>query len=158
MNKTQQGIAILTVFVVAVLATAFSIGGNPRTAKDQKEDSKLSSNIISVANSVRNWHNSKQSLPANLNLVNLSSNIDKSKIAYTVIDKDSFQICAAFKTDNRNSKSTQFSPADNGMEPQPYMHIEGQNCFTYTVTAKNPAVKDLMPPVKSKESTAPVAL
>lgn len=128
--------------VVGAIVAGLILVGSPAQARREKADLDRVSDLEALTHGVRQFYLDRKELPATLDLAYTRSNkmaddlLDPETRApydYRVIDKDHFELCADFQTDQ--SKATK--PGYYSDEVLPFWkHQSGRQCFA--LEAKSP--------------------
>ncbi|MFH0840461.1 MAG: DUF5671 domain-containing protein [bacterium] len=104
--------------VLASFITAFCLVDSPQVARDRKADLEVVNDFSMISESINIYYNNQKALPADLNVLTeengvylttkeLGHLIDKNaeeKYEYKITGTDSFELCATFKTSNKEAK------------------------------------------------------
>ncbi len=123
------------VLVVAAFVSAWFFVESPKMARNRRLDQNLVNNISNIEGTVNSYLNIHNQLPENLNQLKSDSNLylsdtslldpeTKMPIEYKKNSATDFQLCATFRTDNRE-------PVFQGLYPTPgdKTHPVGYHCF-----------------------------
>ncbi|HNX10880.1 MAG TPA: DUF5671 domain-containing protein [bacterium] len=135
--------------VVAAFISAFFLVDSPRVARDKRLDQILTNNVYNLESYINTYYERNKRLPNDLaelqadKFFNISPGqlIDpetKTEIKYKKKGEKEFELCAQFRTDNRNNNGDQSSYPMSGSG----YHSAGNYCFQGNLWADvKPGVK-----------------
>lgn len=110
--------AILAGVAVVAVIWQYSISRGPASDQQKTQD------IISLQSEVQSYATNKNEAPKSLEVLNLSGGLKDRLNDYTyVLNDDSYDICATFKTDTSIESGASY-------DSSPYYHKTGKVCFT----------------------------
>lgn len=126
---------IISIIIIAVaFVTALFFTESPKVARDRRIDDKIISNFSMIENGVNMYYSNHKQLPESLSILNISESIidpsTRAVFAYKIIDTTSYQLCADFKTDTKNSKDIAYQYLTDNQK-----HSNGYQCLDYKVYA-----------------------
>ncbi len=120
--------------VVGTVCLIFAIVGSPAYMRKASEDRQLVSELQNIQYQITDTWQRKGALPQSLNELNdpfsgyKAPVTDSNKIRYTVKAETQFELCATFKTTQRNMST------DVSYDPLNYWeHTDGEVCFQRTI-------------------------
>ena len=141
---------IISLIVLSVIVYGIVIIGSPMEQRAKNLDSNRVNDLRSIQSQIvyTHWQN-KGDIPENLTELNdpISSYIvptdpeTKADYEYTKISKNSFELCATFKTissttDETVAKSTSYYYGEDDSANQNWQHNAEKTCFTRTIDTK----------------------
>ena len=135
MDKYKLFIIIFTVFVIALIAVGFVIGGTPISVRDMAIDSTRISNFNSIQYAVENYYQTHNSLPQSLlDLPSTLTTTDpqtQKPFDYKMVSQTNYQLCTVFSTDSKSN--SQLVDTYSASTDQ---HKKGYDCITYILPAR----------------------
>lgn len=146
-------IAVVAITSVAILA-GFFVAGSPQKERMRRFDDRRVSDLQTIQFEIANYWQAKSALPQSLDQLRddirgFSPPVDPETgepYEYRVAGHTSFELCAAFKTSNREDAATANRPipaAPFDFEEN-WLHDEGHTCFSRTIDP------DRFPPLKPR--------
>ncbi len=127
--------------VVIVFVSALFIVESPREARDRKIDERILSTFNYIDNELNRYYNEKETLPENLKVLkeeypyieddDFENPITKEQVEYRAVDGAKYELCANFRTSNRNIES------DDRMYEDKWPHDKGDQCLKQKVYTDN---------------------
>ncbi len=145
--------AVVGITSFAILA-GFFVAGSPQSERLRRFDELRISQLQGIQYEIASYWQAKNALPQSLDdlrneITGFIPPIDPEtgkSYEYSIIDKTSFELCATFKTSNRQNVSPESQPIPAlpyGFEEN-FLHDEGRACFTRTIDP------DRFPPLKPR--------
>jgi hypothetical protein len=143
--------ASLAVITAAFIASWFFIE-SPATTRAKRLDQNLVNNINGLENAVNSYYDKYKKLPDNFAQIQTNTDIYLDPrsltdpetgvaIDYRPVDSRSFQLCAVFRTDNKNTDlKNNYTYADPTK-----LHRAGYQCFTSNVWTADPKTTTATP-------------
>ena len=126
-NRVFSG--LISVAITAVLAFGFYTVGSPATQRQHRQDEQRIADLSQIKDRVVHYFHAQNNLPENLKklvgdgFLSLPKDPDNSEsYEYTVLDVNSFQLCANFKTERMDGDRSFYLVRDWAYHP-------GRNCF-----------------------------
>lgn len=144
---TIYSYATLAIVIIVLIASFFFID-SPAKTRNINYDDLIIQKFSTIDNAINNYYNDNKKLPANLDELksdinylidsDLENPLTKKKFDYKAIDNNKYELCADFKTSNRN---------DNDINQYPYgkrwIHDEGYQCIRQNVVdISKPVITD----------------
>lgn len=146
------------VIVGVMIVTGFIVAGSPKTERMRRFDDQRVMNLQSIQNELVSYWRAKEVLPQSLDglrddirgFIPPTDPETKGAYEYTKINNLSFELCATFKTSNKDEEITLkqsapvyperiFPPSDE----ESFIHDIGRTCFERTIDP------DKFPPYKN---------
>lgn len=131
--RNLVAIGAVTVLTIANIAIGVSIVGTPGYQRNHKLDKTRISNLQNLDGAVKSYYREKNSFPSNLEDLSKSSSQglsaydsyynyyhdpqSREPYAYKVLSPTSFQLCANFATEQRQSDKSYYSASDWSYKP-----------------------------------------
>ncbi|MFA5185466.1 MAG: hypothetical protein WC551_03185 [Patescibacteria group bacterium] len=134
--------AIVTVFVVAVIVTAFVVVGSPSQERARRMDTQRSSDLQQLSWAVNNYYNQMKSLPASIDDLRKSPDVYVQSVVdpqtgkmyeYRITGERSYEVCATFETEQTGNNPNYAQPVMKGLPDLYFTHGIGRNCVPQTV-------------------------
>lgn len=133
----------LVIIVATLIAGAFFIE-SPQKTRDRKQDQMIVEKFDNIARTINSYYSSKKKLPENFEKLLLDGFMQsadeitnlktKEKFEYKIISEDTYELCATFKTSNKNDQQLNYNtPWPNTQ----WLHDEGYQCI------KKPVEKEI---------------
>jgi len=140
--------------VVVSLIAAFVFVESPAETRDRKYDSIILQRFSQIDSAMNDYYNSKKKLPENLEVLAAYANYlapadltypdRQDRFGFNVLGEEKYQLCADFKTSNRNVNDTLYDYLD-----KEWIHDNNNQCFIRTITSSQLDRSDSGPaPVK----------
>ena len=127
------------VLVLAAFITAFCFVDSPQLARDRKADLEVINDFNMISNAVDGYYNSNKALPKDLGilltengayltereLIHMIDKTQEEKYEYKIVDVTSFELCATFKTSNKEMKDD----LDMRYSGEQWKHDIGKQCL-----------------------------
>ena len=135
---------VVSAIILASIIYGIVIIGSPNAQKAKRLDETRVSDLMSIQNQIvyTEWQN-KGDIPTSLDglkdpINNYIVPVDpdtKQSYEYRKISKNSFELCANFKTENKTTNTTvKTTPVYyNGIDSENWQHNSGRYCFTRTI-------------------------
>jgi len=135
--------ASLALILAAFIGSLFIVE-NPIEARNRRVDERIVSNFYNIESAVSSYYNTNKKLPATLDdlkkeALAVDSLIDpttRETFGYKAVSGLDYQLCANFRTDNKNSKDVMYQYLDQNKR-----HLVGYQCLDFKVyidTLKEP--------------------
>jgi hypothetical protein len=149
-------VSISILITVGTLVYAFIIIGSPNQERLRKIDQQKIYDLQNIQYKILDYWQKQSRIPASLNVLNdpiysftvphdpdFRSGKNSSDYVYTVIDSNTFELCATFNIENQEEKSIYDNPYPPEMShDNNWTHTKGNQCF------KRVLDKTKYPPVK----------
>jgi len=140
--------------IVTVFSAALFIVETPQQARDRRIDERIINNFYNIESGINSYYNTNHKLPATLDDIQKESIATDSLIdpgtretfGYKPGSDVNYQLCANFRTDNKNSKDVAYQYLDQNRR-----HAAGSECLdfkAYDDNLKEPVPASVSTPVK----------
>ena len=158
MFKYYISIALLGIFVFALIIGGIIIAGSPISQKDIQLDNNRLQAFESIKYQIENYYTTNHKLPTSLGEISSSINIQdsetKTSFDYKIIPPYSYQLCTTFSTDN--SKTVTNSYNNYGLDSALYKtHKKGYDCIELKLSSY--LMNSTQQPSPQATSTSPTA-
>jgi len=131
--------ATLALIIAAFISSLFIVE-SPAAARNRRIDERIINNFYNIESAINTYYNTNQKLPASFEELKkepmaTDSLIDPSTremFGYKVVSSTAYQLCANFRTDNKNSKDVAFQYMDETKR-----HLQGLECLDFKVYNDN---------------------
>jgi len=152
-RKMRTSLYVVSAVVLLIIIYGITIIGSPSAQRAKMMDNQRISDLSSIQNQIvySQWEN-KGTVPESLDALKLDSPISgflvptdpetKQPYEYTMLSKNSFELCATFKTvnitDTQNSVDVRpiSYPYPSGSINENWQHKAEKTCFTRTIDEK----------------------
>jgi len=136
MNRNVWAVIIATVAMAAVVILGFRVLGSPGSQRMIQYDLRTVHSLAELAQQINmKWGSEAKELPKDLEKFPTSLRQDPvshKPFGYHVKSSSEYELCATFKTDNRDA------PATNTADP--WLHPTGDYCFQFDASRPVPFV------------------
>ena len=137
----------LVIMAIAFVAALFIVE-SPAVARGRLIDERIISNFQAIEGDVSNYYSYYQKLPATLaevKAMNNASNIyidpaTNKEFGYNIVSTSSYQLCADFRTDDKNNVNAQTQYLDENLR-----HLAGAQCLNFKIYPENTKVVPAAP-------------
>jgi len=123
------------VVVVAVFVASLFIVESPTETRNRKIDQNILENFSQIESAANEYYNENKKLPESLDKIreeyryvleeNVTDPITKEKYEYRIVDEKIFEICANFRTSNKDYEDNRYK---NYLDEQ-WLHDSGYQCL-----------------------------
>ncbi|PKL72582.1 hypothetical protein CVV26_01040 [Candidatus Kuenenbacteria bacterium HGW-Kuenenbacteria-1] len=135
--------------IIATLISSIFFVESPQETRNKKQDYMVAEKIFNIKRAINSYYFSKKKLPENFEELLLGGFIQseneirnpktKEKVEYKIISEDTYELCANFKTSNKNNHDEHYNyPNDQ------WFHDAGYQC--------------IKKPVENNDVVAPILL
>jgi hypothetical protein len=132
--------------IIAVFVSALFLVETPTEARNRRVDERIINNFSNIENGINSYYNTNHKLPASLNdlgkeAMAVDSLIDpttREQFVYRAGSGLDYQLCADFRTDNKNSHDAIYQYVDQNRR-----HLAGYQCLdfkAYDASLKEPMI------------------
>lgn len=126
--------------VVSAFVSALFIVETPTEARNRRIDERIITNFYNIESSINSYYNTNQKLPVSLNDLKKESVVSDSLIdpgtremfEYLPGNGMDYQLCANFRTDNKNSRDAAYQYLDENKR-----HLQGRQCLDFKAYSDN---------------------
>ncbi len=126
--------------VVSAFVSALFIVETPTEARNRRIDERIITNFYNIESSINSYYNTNQKLPVSLNDLKKESVVSDSLIdpgtremfEYLPGNGMDYQLCANFRTDNKNSRDAAYQYLDENKR-----HFQGRQCLDFKAYSDN---------------------
>jgi len=121
--------------VILVFVASLFIVESPTETRNRKVDQSILENFSQIESAANEYYNTNKKLPDSLDMIreeyryilekNIVDPITNEKYEYKVVDEKNFEICANFRTSNKNNQDNRF---DYYLD-QEWQHDAGYQCL-----------------------------
>ena len=152
-RKIKIKMILVLVVILAAIVYGIALIGSPSTQRAKMMDDQRVSDLSSIQGQLvySQWEN-KGTVPDSLSALNdpisgytvPTDPETKAPYEYTKISKNSFELCATFKTAalSQESNAVRAVPSPNGITNENWQHYAGRDCFTRTI---DPSLYKIIP-------------
>jgi len=120
--------------IIAVFISALFIVETPTEARNRRVDERIITNFYNIESGINSYYNTNHKLPATLDDIKKESIVTDSLIdpstretfGYRAVSDVDYQLCANFRTDNKNSKDAIYQYLDQNKR-----HTAGYECLDF---------------------------
>lgn len=128
--------------VLATLIAGFFFVESPRATRERKYDEVILNKFDLIDSNLNNYYQDNKKLPKNLDELlsnkmyyltdnDINNPLDKKQFEYKVIEKDVYELCADFKTSNRNKEEDYYN-----FYGRRWLHDMGYQCLRRKVNSE----------------------
>lgn len=139
----------LALIIIVFIASLFAVE-SPAETRNRRLDEAIISDFNNINMAIENYYQGNKKLPENINELKEESNflmkddikdpISGEKYEYKIIDKKKYELCATFRTSNKDREGDAYRYETNGF----YLHDSGYKCLKNTINV--PLEKEITAP------------